>query len=143
MKALSIHPEFAMDIMYELKTIEIRTWSTNYRGDVLICSTAKKVKDTIPGHAIAVVTLSDVHPITKEEWIKECGDLEEFDKGYFAWILTNVRLIKAFPVKGKLSLWNFADESKIEYAPFDVEDLLSGKISDEMVNEYYPNESFV
>ena len=33
----------------------------------------------------------------------------------YAWILTNPRVIKPFPVKGKLSLWTC--EHEIEYLP--------------------------
>ena len=41
MKALSVHPVFAMKIFSKEKTIELRTWKTDYRGDLLICSTQK------------------------------------------------------------------------------------------------------
>lgn len=44
MKALSIHPEYAMNIIKGLKTIEVRSWTTKYRGDMLICATAKDLK---------------------------------------------------------------------------------------------------
>lgn len=37
MKALSIHPYYAIGIVTGDKTI-VRTWSTDYRGDILICS---------------------------------------------------------------------------------------------------------
>ena len=36
-KALSIYPEPVMDIFMGDKTIEYRTWQTDYRGDLLIC----------------------------------------------------------------------------------------------------------
>ena len=44
MKALSIHPEYAMNIIKGLKTVEVRGWTTKYRGDILICATANKGK---------------------------------------------------------------------------------------------------
>ena len=43
-KALSIHPYYAQAIVTGLKTIEVRTWRTDYRGDIVICSTAKAYK---------------------------------------------------------------------------------------------------
>ena len=55
MKALSIHPEYAMNIVKGLKTVEVRTWTTKYRGDLLICATTKKGKGLISGHALGVV----------------------------------------------------------------------------------------
>ena len=113
MKALSIHPEPAMMIFAKKKTLEIRTWTTNYRGDILICSTQHKIKDTIPGHALCVVTLADVFPFEK----KHCKDAMIYESGYesglYAWKLENVRYIKPIPLKGKLGLWNY--DGEIEY----------------------------
>lgn len=115
MKALTVHPFYAMSIVTGVKTVECRTWKTSYRGPILICSSAKKIKDTIPGHALGVVDLVDVVPF-KREHIKPSMEDEMIYNAY-AWILENPRCIKPIPVKGKLSLWNFADEDKIEYLP--------------------------
>lgn len=115
MKALSIHPQYAMAIFAGEKTVEIRSWKTSYRGDLLICSTAKKMKDTIPGHAICVVTLEDVVPFGKEHLkgaMATKADLPYLEDQY-AWILTNVRYIRPIPLKGKLSLWEY--NGPIEY----------------------------
>lgn len=113
MKALSIHPVFAMQIVTGIKTVECRSWNTNYRGDILICSTAKKEKGTIPGHALGVVTLQDVVPFARRHL--KGAMMDEFYPGDYAWILTNPRAIKPFPVKGKLSLWTC--EHEIEFLP--------------------------
>lgn len=107
MKALSIHPAYAMLIVSGLKTVECRSWTTNYRGDILICSTAKKMHDTIPSHALGIVTLADVAPFTKNHLEAACMRPADYQKGLYAWILENPRLIKPIPVKGKLSLWEF------------------------------------
>lgn len=106
MKALSIHPIFATLILFGDKTIECRTWKTDYRGDILICSTAHKIKDTIPGHALCVATLTDVVPFTREHLKAAAMSSSEFSSDCYAWLLDNVRLIKPFAIKGKLSLWN-------------------------------------
>lgn len=106
MKALSIHPTFAALILYGEKTIECRSWKTDYRGDVLICSTAKKIKETIPGHALCVVRLADVVPFKREHLEAACMTNSDFSSDFYAWKLENLRLIKPFAVKGKLSLWN-------------------------------------
>lgn len=115
MKALSIHPAPAGLILIGDKTIECRSWSTDYRGDLLICSTAKVVKDTIPGHALCVVTLADVEPFTKKHLKAACMTARDFSPGLFAWKLENLRLIKPIPLKGKLSLWNY--DGPIEFLP--------------------------
>ena len=115
MKALSIHPYYAMAIVSGQKSIEVRSWDTDYRGDILICSTAKKYHGTIPSHALGVVTLEDIRPFYK----LDCPDAlmlkQEWQPNQFAWKLTNNRLIKPIPVKGKLSLWNY--DGEIEYIP--------------------------
>ena len=113
MKALSIHPIYAMCIVTGQKTVECRSWTTNYRGDILICSTAKKEKGTIPGHALGVVTLKDIVPFRRKHL--KGAMMDSFSPEDYAWILTNPRVIKPFPVKGKLSLWTC--EHEIEYLP--------------------------
>ena len=106
MKALSISPEYACAIFCGEKTVECRTWSTNYRGDILICSTAKKIKGTIPGHALCVATIKDVVPMEKKHLKAACMRNAEYNPSSYAWILDNIRFIRPFAVKGKLSLWN-------------------------------------
>ena len=115
MKALSVHPYWAMEIVNGYKTIECRTWKTDYRGDLVICSTAKKYHGTIPGHALGVVTLADIVPFEKKH-LKAAGMLpSEFRPGCFAWILTDNRIITPQPAKGKLSLWEYT--GPVEYVP--------------------------
>ena len=115
MKALSIHPYFAAGIFTGKKTIECRSWYTDYRGDILICSTAKKIKDTIPGHALCVVSLVDIRPFTKNDCEAALMVKSDFQPGQYAWILDNVRIIRPIPLKGRLSLWNY--DGEIEYLP--------------------------
>ena len=116
MKALTILPPYAMGIVGGLKTVECRTWKTDYRGPILITSSARRIKDTIPGHALGVVDLVDIVPFTRKH-LNAAGMDSMPDGKCYAWILENPRLIKPIPVKGKLSLWNFEDDEKIEYLP--------------------------
>lgn len=117
MKALSIHPYYAMAIVTGQKSIECRTWKTDYRGDLLICSTQKKFHGTIPGHALGVVTLQDVVPMTKKHLKDALMAPADFRPGLYAWIMTYNRLIVPQPVKGKLSLWEC--DITPEYIPDD------------------------
>lgn len=113
MKALSIQPWYAMQIFAETKDIEVRTWRTDYRGDILICSTNKRQPDTIPGHALCVVKLLDVVPLQRKH-LKRAMLPNNFDiSGKFAWVLGDLRFIKPFAVKGRLSLWEC--EQEIEF----------------------------
>lgn len=113
MKALSVHPIFAMNFFCGKKTIECRTWSTNYRGDILICSTNKKIKGTIPGHALCVMRLVDIVPFEKKHLEAACMYPEEFQPGAYAWIMDNLRFVRPVPVKGRLSLWDYDGEIEI------------------------------
>lgn len=102
MKAISIWPEYTAEICRGEKEVEFRSWKTDYRGPLLICSTkAHGVPFSIPGHAVCVVDLVD---------IKKAGG------GEYAWILENLSLIEPFPVKGKLSLFE-VDDNLIKYPP--------------------------
>ncbi|GAX02480.1 hypothetical protein IWT140_00077 [Secundilactobacillus pentosiphilus] len=101
MKALSLRADYAWDVFSGDKTVEYRSWPTKYRGDLLICATAQKIPETIPGHAIVVVRVKDV---------KKLGDRQ------YAWQLDNVRVIEPFPVKGRQRLFN-VDDSLIKYHP--------------------------
>lgn len=117
MKAISIHPFYACQIFAGHKTAEIRSWKTNYRGDLLICSTNKKFKNTIPGHALCVVELVDIVPWAKTKAMIDAAWMlpSDWQPGQYAWILKNPRMIKPIPLKGKLSLWNY--DGEIEYLP--------------------------
>ena len=117
MKALSIHPQYAMAIAAGEKTIEVRSWNTNYRGTIVICSTNKLLNGTIPGHALCTVELIDVVPLKREHLKDAMLNARDFKKGLFAWVLDDNRMIKPTPVKGKLGLWNYTGET--EYIPFE------------------------
>ena len=114
MKALTISPEFVELITNGVKTIECRTWKTDYRGDILITSSARKSHGTIPSHALCIAELYDVRPMKRTDSEAACILQKNCTSEKYAWCLRNVRLIKPFEVKGRLSLWNFDDESKIK-----------------------------
>ena len=113
MKALTIHPLFACGIAFGLKTIEVRTWRTDYRGDILITSSGKLLHDTIPGHALCIARLDDVRPIKRKDAEFAMMRPADINLNCFAWCLSDIRLIKPVPVKGKLSLWNCDIEPEI------------------------------
>lgn len=121
MKAISIHADYAYDIANNIKTIETRSWPTNYRGEILICSTvAGKNKTTsksfIFGNAIAVATLKDCKPFTREDRKKALVHWSTNMQGMYSWHLTNIKPIKPIPVKGQQRIYNVnIDPSDIEY----------------------------
>lgn len=97
MKALSVKNPYATQILRGEKPIEYRSWKTDFRGDILIVSSASpKLEGMLSGHALCVVRLDRIVPS------KTCP-------GQFEWILTDVRPVKPFPVRGKLHLYEVDD----------------------------------
>jgi len=127
MKALSIKQPYATSILRGTKTIELRSWQTAYRGDLLICTSQtpayflrkmpildkegrNKVVDEITEHesymhfgkALCVVELYDIRPMKEQD---ESDSESEYFDDLFSWCLRNVRPIKPFEVIGKLNLF--------------------------------------
>ena len=98
-KALSVRGDFIMDMIAGKKKIEYRTWKTNYRGPILMCSTAKKVAGAAPGYAICVVNLKSIQYFPLE--------------GFYHWNIELASVIKPIHVKGQLKLFN-VDDNLIE-----------------------------
>ena len=113
MKALTLRPEWAHLVLCGEKTIECRSWETDYRGDILICSSNIKRKGCISGHGLIVAELIDIHELTEND-LKDAVLDELPDRKMYAWVLDNFRDIKPFPVKGQLKLYD-VDDSLIEY----------------------------
>ena len=99
MKALSVRGDYIMDMIAGKKKIEYRTWKTNYRGPLLMCSTAKKVAGAAPGYAICVVNLKSIQYFPLE--------------GFYHWNIELANVIKPIHVKGQLKLFN-VDDNLIE-----------------------------
>ena len=95
-KALSVRGDFIMDMIAGKKKIEYRTWKTNYRGPILMCSTAKKVAGAAPGYAICVVNLKSIQYFPLE--------------GFYHWNIELANVIKPIHVKGQLKLFNVDDD---------------------------------
>ena len=103
MKALSVRGDYIMDMVEGTKTIEYRTWSTNYRGPILMCSTTKKVAGAAPGYAIMVAMITD---ITWSDF-NECYEwhIEPIDKSK-----DSSYMIEPIHIKGQLKLFNVDDQ---------------------------------
>lgn len=100
-------------VIFAEKSIEVRTKTTNYRGDLLICSAKSPV---IPGKESGVtlgfVELYDVKPVaefTEQDWADTCIPVEErgpFKTGY-GYMLRNPRCVVEMPCNGQLGIYNF------------------------------------
>ena len=129
-KALSILGPYAMDIFDGLKTVEWRTWKTDHRGDLLICTSSRKFEGCISGHALCMVELVDVVPFTQNHLAGALLD-EVPDPAGYAWILKNVRQIVPFAYKGELHIYD-VDASLVKVlAPINTPE------ADENYKKYY------
>jgi hypothetical protein len=136
MKAISIRNPYAHWIMCGEKEYEFRTWKTDYRGDLLICSSASpKIVNTISGHVLCVVRLNDVIEMTTENYREYGLGRDDLAGGrLYAWQLTDVRCIKPFPVKGKLNFY-YVDDDLIEIID-SVDDILTEEEALAMYQKY-------
>lgn len=101
MKALSVKQPWANYIAKGQKTIETRTWSTKYRGEILIVS-SRFPKIHPAGYAIAVAEIVDCRLMNKKD--EKMAMCKVYPKAW-SWVLKNVRQIKPFSVKGQLSIY--------------------------------------
>lgn len=126
MKALSLYSIYASAVACGLKQIELRSWRTSYRGDILICSTVedknnKEFNDEfIFGHALAVVELVDIRPFEEDDRILAFMPNEYDLSGLYSWVFDKIRPIKPIPIKGKQRLFDVdINEDDIEFLDID------------------------
>lgn len=113
MKALCIDPEYAFYLFTGEQTIDCRTWSTDYRGEVLICPNGNLVTDCICDHAYFVANLINVEPFTEEHF--EAAKMEAMPSGHsYAWHFEDPALIYPIPVSPQLGLFD-VDDSLIRF----------------------------
>jgi len=121
MKAISLSQPYAHLIAEGVKTLESRTWTTKYRGPLLICAALKpnlaardfqsEVADRAAslwrpadlGHAVAVARLVNCRPMTLADEVKACCLVTP---GRYVFELADIiKLDRPFPVKGMLGLF--------------------------------------
>lgn len=107
MKALCVKQPWANMIASGEKTIELRSWGTRHRGDLIICSSKKPYIEPA-GCALAIVNLVDCRRATKEDEKKACSKV--YVNVDFAWVFGSVRRITTWPIKGGLGLFNLPYE---------------------------------
>lgn len=127
MKVISLLEPWASLIKEKVKCIETRSWKTNYRGELYIHASMKKVKenDLVDllkdkefeyGNIIARCKVKDciymdeklIEKIKIENPIEyKCGI---YEVGRYAWILEDIeKLDEPIPVKGHLGIWNYKE----------------------------------
>ena len=102
MKVLSVKQPWANLIAEGKKTIEVRSWRTQYRGQLLIAS-SKSPNIPPAGFVLAVVDLVDCRPMTRaDEKLARCN----CHPGHYAWVLANVRETRPVPISGALGVFD-------------------------------------
>ena len=99
--AISIKEPWASMIAQGEKTIEVRTWKTNIRGQIILCASANPKSD-ISGKAFALAEIVEVRKM------KSCD--KKYSGGVyspecFSWVLKNIKRFEPFPIKGKLGFY--------------------------------------
>lgn len=122
MKALSIRQPYISLILTGEKSIELRTWKTQYRGDLLLV--ASKTGDPAWFHdeeediyykmpvgcQYCIVELLDCRPAVPEDAEAAWCDEEDITEGLWSWVLEFKSVVKCKPCKGKLNLFEVPDE---------------------------------
>ena len=109
--ALTVKLPFAQWIASGVKTWEIRSKPTKYRGKIVITSSSlPKVEQMISGSALCVVELVDcvmIKDLPEEGWVNSMLSKAERTKYlyHYAYILKNARPTIEIPVKGNLGIW--------------------------------------
>lgn len=144
MKVISIQEPFASLVKEGVKKLETRSWRTNYRGEIYIHASKKKVSvkddrtrrlvgylndsDFKYGYIIARAKLVNCIYMDKEFLSdvnnnmieKDCGHYEE---GRYAWVLDDVEVLgNPICANGQLGIWNYRDENiaSVEQVSFEL-----------------------
>jgi hypothetical protein len=123
MKALSIRHPWVDLILAGSKTIEIRTWSTRYRGPVLLhASSAYGISEReasarlrLPpprpermGAILGLAELVDCRPVRREDW--DCAVLPPLEGKLWAWVFAEPRPVGPVPHAGNRTLFDIDEE---------------------------------
>ena len=104
-------PDFELR-RFAIKSIEVRSRTTSYRGDLLICSSAKpEIAGLMSAATLGFVELYDIKPVsafTPEDWENTSIPEEKRKniKGGYGWLMRNPRRVIEFPIKGQLGIYN-------------------------------------
>ena len=124
MKTLSVQQPWATFIAQGWKTIEVRTWRTDYRGPLLIAASKggnlpasvthideAGEQIALPrGVAVCVVDLLHCRPLEAADADACNMEPQDLPAGAWAWQLSAPRAVESISIKGKLSLYETPDE---------------------------------
>ena len=132
MKAISIRQPWAELILQGRRTIEPRTWQTNYRGRIAIHASQTVREEAcvaygldparvVRGALVGTVELAGILPLDERGWEAlrdQHLSLRDFPGPMFGWRLEDpLRLPQPIPMRGRMSLFNVPDEVIAGKAP--------------------------
>lgn len=130
MKVLSLTEPYATLIKKGIKTIETRSWKTNYRGKLYIHASSTKIPKVYRNNE-ELMTLIDLNELNYGNIICSCelvdciemtddfiDDIKVnkkneyitgvYSSGRYAWILKDIKILdNPIGAKGHLGIWNF------------------------------------
>lgn len=127
MRALCLHQPWATLVALGYKHVETRSWTTAYRGDLMIHAAARKRAlpdaslvmtatlrsigyDFPLGAFVARCRLVDVVPTEEFDPSTHDALLGDFSTGRFAWVLDDIsELTIPVPARGQQGLWTPTD----------------------------------
>ena len=125
MKALSIRQPWAELIIEGKKTLELRSWSVNYRGPLAIHASQTVEREACAAHGlnpeavttgavIGVVDLIDVVELDEAAYLARRSDHlapNRYEPPLYGWQLTNSRaLSQPRPMRGRMGLFTVEDD---------------------------------
>jgi len=123
MKALSLRQPYAELIVSGKKTIEVRNWNTNFRGEFLVHASKQVMTDDCKkqkldpnnittGAVVGKATLTNVKKYETREEFEKDYDKHKASKSFFkkpcyGFILKNAKRMDSIPARGSLSFFEF------------------------------------
>jgi len=124
-RCLSIQQPYAWAVCSGLKTVENRSWSTDFRGLIAIHASAAKqrvtrfVRESKPRNLTAdVFNYSAIVGVAELNNVVEMNpnlESDPFAIGEYCWLLRNARLLpRPVPCKGKLRLYTLSTDESVQ-----------------------------
>lgn len=124
MKTLAVRQPWITYQAEGIKTIEVRSWRTHYRGPLLLAASGRPLQlendagqvETLPTQVlVCTVDLVDCRPLTPADFAAAClHDWKPGDEaGMWAWVLDNPQHVQPVPHRGRLNLYDTPDSQVI------------------------------
>lgn len=157
MKCLSVSQPFADLIILGKKTIELRKWNTNFRGELLIhapikirkedCKRLKIDKKLVTGAIVGKVEIYDVKKYDSQNQVKLDQKFHFASKNFhdrtFGFLLKNAKSFRVpIPYKGQLGLFDVKlPKTKIKNKEI-VSDIIDEEYRYQWIGHHWANPNF-